>query len=417
MNVRIFPGSLFLIFVLTFLSGCDDSTGPVSTVTGKVVSSNNQPVFRIKVMIGDKSTYTSYFGTFTFSNVEFPYDVKVIDSLGSNAYLFKGLSTGEITLPLRFSSYHGDIATIKVTLPDEIMNENLNGKIIFTDGNTVNFFQDISEQSSTSAIFVPVFGYSLTGKIILLTYKKDADKSIVSYENYGESPFMSISPYQTYYYAFDSVDIALDPGEETVSGNFILPDGYNSTYASFFLSFASNTGSGSPAGYGLEFSEITENPFSIKIPTGLPRQFSTIVLNSAQGNSGGSFESFPVSPGSSNDLILNEAPVLISPDNNEKNVNDGTVFSFSNSSPQGIYRIQLLNISRYAEYTIVTANNNFTFDELDQIGFGNMNNNYFRWLVEKTGPAGSMNEYVTNNTGSFRNFIQRSNEGSFSTEP
>lgn len=416
MNVRISPYLLFLIFVLTVLSGCDDSAGPVSTVTGKVISSNNQPVVRIKVMIGDKSAYTSYLGTFSFSDIEFPYDVKVIDSLGKNGYLFKGLSTGQITLPLHFYSYSAGKAIINITLPDKILNDDLNGKIIFTDGNTVNFSQDISEQSSTSAIFIPVNGYSLTGKIILLTFKKDADKSILSYENYGESPFMTVSPYQTYSYTFDSIDIALDPGEETVSGNFILPDGYNSSYSAFLLSFASNTGSGPVTGSGIEFSEITGNPFSITIPAGIPRQFSTIVQNSAHSNSGSTFETFPVYPGSSNELVLNEAPLLISPDDNEKNVTGGTVFSYSSSS-QGIYKIQLVNISRYAEYTIVTANNNFTFEELAQIGFGSLNNNYFRWLVEKTGPSGSMNEYVTNNTGSLRNFLLRSDDGSFSTEP
>ncbi len=406
-----------VLFSLSIIHlNCDTVTGPISNISGKVVSSNNQPVVRIKVMIGDKSAYTSYFGTFSFSDVQFPYDVKVIDSSGRNAYLFKGLSTGEITLPLSLSYYSGDNAVIKVTLPDNILKENLNGKIMFTDGNTVNFYQDISEETSTSAIFIPVNGYSLTGKIILLIYRKDADGSILSYENYGESPSMTISPYATYYYAFDSTDISLDPGEETVTGSFTLPDGYSSTYAAFFLCFAAYTGSGSLTGFGPDFSELKENPFSIKIPAGLPRQFSTIVQSSAHSNTGSTFETFPVYPGSSNELILNEPPLLVSPEDHEKNVNDGTVFSYS-SGPQGIYRIRFVNQSRYAEYIIVTANNNFTFAELDQIGFGSYSNNYFRWQVEKTGPSGSMNEYVTKNSSTLRSFQQRSDVRTFSTEP
>lgn len=413
MYFRIVLSTIILFSVSLIYFSCDTITNTTLNVTGKIYSYNHSPVSNIKVIIRDQFVITSEDGGFTFNNVAFPYDLIVMDSLSRDVTFYKGLSTDNVSLPYSFNGSNSQFAFITVTIPEKILQSNVIGKVIFTDGNFVNTYANIGLNNPEIRIDSYI-DKRVTGKLIVLTYKTDGSDKILSYENYGESPDIQIQPGGQYNYQFDSLGLALNPGEQNVSGSLQIPPGSKPSYSDFSLSFTNKLSRHSR----LRFSTIGLYDFNFLIPTGLPRQFNTIVANNTNGeNAGFMIEDFIINPDLSNNLQVKIAPSIISPENHIKNVSNNTQFSFTNGTGDGIYIIELHNTSRQFYYTIVTSDLNFTLEDLEHLGFGRINNNYFYWHVQKTGHANSMDDYVTNFFNSAGYFNTISETRFFSTEP
>ena len=405
---------LLILFSINFFS-CNNAVDPVYTVTGKVFDNNYSAEANVKVTAGDQSILTSGDGSFSLNNITFPFDITITNESNLTAILYKGLSKSNLSLKLNYNGTGYNFSTIYLTLPDNIVNKDTYGKLIFTDGNFINGYSNIlpSEQQSIITIYV---NRSVTGKLILLTYRKLNDE-IVSYENYGEIPEVQINPGSDYHYQFDSLDLLLNPGEQKVTGTLNLPEELNSNFSGFYLSFSSKKISNE---YG-EFSVISSNQPGYLIPTGLPSQFIAMTVNKSsgytgQGDGGYSYEEFITNPSEANEFNVKSFPLLISPDDKLVNVNNNTQFSFSDRNGNGIYVIYLLNRSRDVNYEIVTTERNFTLESLESLGLGSINNNNFFWLVQKIG-SGSIDDYVTNFSDQPVYFILQSEGKTFSTEP
>ena len=389
---KIIPAVILISFSFFSLS-CDNAVDPVSNISGKVYSYNHQPVSNIKVTIQDNFTYTSFDGSFNFKGVSFPYDATVVDSLGKKVTFFKYLSTDNINLVLTESAYNLSYALVQVTVPQNIISNGLKGKIIFTDYGKISSYSDISLQSTQSYLIVYI-NQSVTGRIMLLTYKKDSTGRIISYENYGESLNISLQPGGSFQYTFDSSSISLDPGEKTITGSFTYPYILSFIETGFYLSFANSI---EFENLDILFSQIENNIFNFIVPTGIPSQFKIIAENaSGFGSTGGTRESFIVLPDVPNNFEIKSPPSLISPEDEMTNVTRDTKFSYEKGGGKGIYAITVRNRSRYAIYTIITADNSFTLGDCYDAGLGSLNNNDFSWYVNKYGPAESMNDHVTN---------------------
>jgi len=418
---RVLSAIMFLS-VSVIYNGCDTVTNSISTVSGKVRSYEYLNVSNIKVTIGNNSVYTASDGSFSLDNFTYPYDVIVSDSLRRFATVFKGLSENNITLPVR-TFFSDNYFFIYVKFPYHFIHSELSGKIMFTDGNHVNSYSDIDflNPEYPTRLYVQSSG-AVTGKVILLSYKTNSQNGIISYENFGESPEMLLLPGNSYNYEFDSLNIQFNPGEQNVSGSVSAPNGYNS-YSYFYLNFSSVNALYGEVTIGIppyRFSFLGEKDFNFIIPTGLARNFKTIVetltLRAADGYSR---EEFYVHPNSANSLQTNSYPSLVSPENLAANVNTGTLFSFDAGSGSGVY---IANIYVYAldlltEYHIVTSNNNFTLEGLEEIGIGSLKNSNLTWHVTKVGPVTSMNDYATTFLNQPNHFISKSNSRRFSTEP
>jgi len=404
---------LVILFSINFFS-CNNAVDPVYTVTGKVFDNNYSAEANVKVTIGDQSILTSGDGSFSLNNITFPFDVTITNESNRTAILYKGLSKSNLSLKLNYNGTGYNFSTIYVTLPENIVNSDTYGKLIFTDGNFINGYSNIVPDQQQSGITIYI-NRSVTGKLILLTYRKLNDE-IVSYENYGEINEALINPGSDYHYQFDSLDLMLDPGEQKVTGTLILPEGLHSTFTGFYLSFSSKQISNQ---YG-EFSVINSDQPVYLIPTGLPTQYLTMTVNHSIGNSGAgmgsSYEEFITDPDGGNEFDVKSFPILVTPEDKSVNIKNNTQFSFSDKSRSGIYIIYLLDRSRDVNFEIVTSERNFTLEGLESLGLGRINNNNFFWLVQKIG-SGSMDDYVTNFSDHSGYFVLQSEGRTFSTAP
>jgi len=374
---------------------CDSGTNPVSSVTGKVYRYSDQPASNVKVTIQDKSTCTLIDGSFMIRDIVFPFDAIAFDSINKSVSIYKNMSTENVVIKLIEGISYMTNTTISVNFPEKIIQSKLNGKIIFTDGNKINVYREILQNSSQADLNLQLNEFT-TGKLLFLTYRKDSTGIISSYENYGESSDITVQPNGSYSYTFDSLSIALNPGEQDVNGSFILPPEYTSNYSYYYLTFTPNI---IPVQYYFSywFSNIGNNYFNFKIPTGIPRQFSIIAENYSSRNPGNSMESYVVNPGSSNNLEVKSFPVLVSPDDFKNNVSMSDQFFFQGGSGSGVYMINIHNDLHYGDYFIVTTENTFTLESLNDAGVGSLNNSHFSWSVHKLGPSSSMNDFVSNN--------------------
>lgn len=387
----IFPAIIILSISVIHLS-CDILTSTSANVNGKVYNFQHQPLSNIKVTAGEQTVITSEDGSFSISGLSFPYDIIVNDSVRRSATVFRGLSTENIILPVDYSFYSNLFTKIRIKIPLSIIQSGSLGKIIFTDGNYVNYYSDINSYDTGAVININT-NNSVFGKLIVLTYKKDNNGNITSYENYGESPQLQIFPGITNKYQFDSLDLTLNPVEQPVSGSFELPDGYNSGSSYFYLSFSSKETYFTSS----EFEGIGSFIFNFPVPVGIPSGFNTIVHNySAGGEFGASSADFPVYPNTANRPEVKLAPAVISPENHSTTVSNSTEFSYSAGTGEGIYVVSFHNNYRDVNFYIVTSKTSVTMEGLESLGFGYNNNNDFYWSVSKRGPAGSMNDYVTN---------------------
>lgn len=410
--LRVLSVILIFSFSLIYLS-CDIITETGSTVTGKVYSYEHIPVSNVRVTCGNQSVKTSEDGSFTINDLTYPYDLIVSDSLYGYATIFKGLSTGNVSLPLKNTGFiSGQFINIHVKIPFRIFQPNTEGKIYFTDGNYMSSYSEISKYDTGAALELYT-SEPVEGKLILLTYKKDNSGKIVSYENFGESKSLEFHPGVMNNYRFDSTDISLNPGEQTVTGSFQYPPGSYTSYANFYLNFSAKNS----FSYA-RICEIGSNIFNFIIPTGLPSEYTAHIKNDSYGGTSGySSEDFIVYPDIPNRPEVKQAPAIISPGNNITIVNNNTEFSFTEGTGSGIYIVSLYNRNKNVMYRIVTSNTSFTLAQLEGMGFGRINNNAFYWDVVKTGPVSSINDYVTDFFNKGTNFSSGTATMEFLTEP
>jgi hypothetical protein len=404
---------LVLIYACLQFNSCDNSVDPsAGTVSGKLYGYNHTAIENLKVTIQNRTAYTSADGSFTLNGISYPYDVIITDSARREATVYKNISVNNIEM--YFDQYSGSIysAAINVQILGESLPSDKKWKVIFTDREFINEYTEVTGINPTAGLLINMDKNIVSGRLIALSYKKDNNGNVTSYENFGSFPLYNIQSGNTYNYWFDSLSLAFNPGEQTVTASINIAAVPFST--EFYLSFGTKN---RPDNYGYTFSYLTGNNFNFKIPTGLTLPFSTVILNNTTLSSGYSYQEYNIFPNSNNDLTVNVPPIPFSPDDGAKDVNNNTQFSFNAGTGNGVYEIILINKSRYSEYRIITSENNFTLEGLDKLGFGNINNNIFDWRVTKKGPASSVNDYVTNYYNEQNHFYSEGNSRRFLTEP
>ena len=415
MKIKIILSIALLICSGIVYNSCDTSVdSTISSVSGKIYNYSVIPSSNLKVTVQNQTVYTSSNGSFAFDNVIYPYDLIVTDSsFRSTVYIYKGLSVKNITIPLNRSQSSTDLAFVNVHLPAGFFQSDLECKIIFTDGNYINKYVQVSDLNQDVYFDVPLNGNnSVSGRLFVLTYKSDSENRILSYENFGQSPEIQLQSGSTFEYTFDSQSLSLNPGEQEIECTFnnISKNYLSSFYISFSPKYTFNE-------TNFIFSELQGSSVNFKIPTGIPAEFKTFVNNYSYNIPGDAAEDFNVIPNVLNEFTVKVPPDLVSPDNEIQNVNNNTQFSFNTGTGNGIYEISLFNNVSFIEYKIITSNNNFTLEGLEELEFGNFNNNNFNWNVKKIGPANSMNDFITDFFNKQNHFFSQSTNRYFSTEP
>ena len=398
-TVKSYLNSVSLI-ALFFISGCSEeyitpqNTNSVKiTVSGIATNYANQAVPNVRVKIGNDSVLSSSNGNFTFTNVTPPYDLQITEDVMFISRYYSGLTAENLRIP--DIGYIDDSlgCQINISFPAEILTSGVSGKMIFTDGEYVNAY-DLLNQNLPLKVWLTDKS-PVTGRIIVITYKKDALGKIVSYENFGQSTPMEVINGGKYNYNFSADELSLNPGEETVSGSIILQPGY-SAFRNFYITFSDKLTPNFQVRTQFEF--IVENNFSLKIPTGLPVQFSSMIgCSSYIGQQQQTFTDLFKLPPMQTGIVLEtkSEPQLLTPEDNAVNIDTSSLFSFTPGAGTGIYRILLL-ISSYEVLVVYTPSNSFYLSDFKGLfKDGLPANTIIAWAVEKIGFANSINEYFT----------------------
>ncbi|HMQ69750.1 MAG TPA: hypothetical protein PKC58_12245 [Ignavibacteria bacterium] len=409
----------FSVISIIFFS-CEDGMLNRSGVSGKIYYENLVPASNKQVMISDATVLTGPDGSFLVNNVVFPYDITLIDSNYSypEYTVYKNLTTENVNLVLDYIGNSTYNAMIEINFTGNVFANDLEGKLIFTDGEYFNkyvSFQNFSN-NSTTYLNIDLPDNSVTGKIILITYKKNNTGEIISYENYGEINSVIINSIGYNSYTFDSAAVSLNPGEVSVSGsNNILP-GENRTLNSIF--YLSYTNKNYRYNYlSSDFGNVTGDNFNFLIPTGLPTPFNVFVKKDIYAGGGVLSGNYLVEPGIYNNIEIKSPSLPINPEANASNVTNNTYFTYSAGGGKGVYEIFIKNTSALVSYRIVTASENFSMNDINIRGFESIKDNDFFWLIFKHGEFISMNDYAIDKINRPEWFSNRSYSQGFHTAP
>ncbi|MFZ1320828.1 MAG: hypothetical protein WAT71_04665 [Ignavibacteria bacterium] len=402
---------LISIFIISFFDlSCDNATDPVSGVSGTIHNKFHFPLANIKVSSQGQTVLTSEDGRFNLSGISMPYDLIVSDStFNLNVDIYKGLNISDLNLEFRKYLSKSSYAYIDVQLPPEIFQPGVTCEVIYSDKEYTNIYSTLISSNQNAILQVPVFNNVIKGKIYVLTYKADSSYRIISYENYGVSPDIEVSNGDAVNYTFTIDQLSLNPGEKVVE--CIIETNNIVSFGNFYLTF-------SPKNYIYTnttfFSQLLESKFHVKIPTGIPDAFYSIIYYNI-GNTDGNIS---LDPNTSNYLKLNSPCELLSPANNAVNVNNNTTLTFSTGEGSGVYEIYLYNNTSFitTNYRIFTSENNFTLKGLEEAGYENFSGDNFTWLVLKKGTFSSLNDYAVNKFNIQNTFISQSHPRYFTFE-
>lgn len=406
--------AMFIFFTAIVLQSCSDDSAPVNSstinVTGKLTGSFAQFIPGKQVKIDNQTSITSSDGSFSFSNVTAPYNVIITDS--TSDYLFTNISSGDIRIPDYTIFDNVQTATITITYPPEIIQPGLHIKAMYTDGNYINSYGDYSPVSVNLPDNSPV-----TGKLYVMTYKKNSKGKIISYENFGISAPFEISAGQAKTYNFTLEELSFNPEEGNVNVRFSPPANYISSnqYLTFTFSKKRTRNYSIP----IQFESFIENEFTMKIPANLPVEYTTIIGNYVYDNSNSvrnNIESFVIPSNTSSVTLINKIPpLLLTPADNATGVTSTTQFTYSQESGNGVYVIRLQNMSTVKVYTLITESTSFTLSDFAELNLGNISSTQFSWNIEKIGNANSVNEYLTIYTNSQNTFRANSESRRFTS--
>lgn len=417
-TAKIFSARLFVFAFIISIGSCSDPETPVIqnenriTVTGMITNQVNQATPNVKVKIGSDSVFSSAEGAFTFTNVTTPYTIQVFDENENTSKYYYGLTSEQITIPGIGIIDESVQCEITVTYPPEILLPGVTGKIMFTDGNYVNAYTEFSQ--GLPLIIWLQNNSPVTGKLILLTYRKESGK-IVSYENFGLSNPIQVVRGGKYNYGFSLNEVSLNPGEESVSGTVNVQPGYDTGDQMFYITFSDKRTPNFT--FPIRFETITGNNFDIKLPVNIPLQYSAIFFSYTYEGSAYSSELFKL-PGISGGVVIDtkEPPELLTPANNETGVTEQTKISFTSGSGDGIYHIRFHDMNSNKVYTAYSGSNSFYIYELKGIfPEGLPANTEFKWWVEKIGTNSSVNDYLTTYNSRPENFRTNSLQSIFTT--
>ena len=379
------------IFIISLFDlSCDNTISPVSDVSGTIHNKFHFPLANIKVSSQGQTVLTAEDGRFNLSGISIPYDLTVSDSsFHSKTDLYKGLSASNVEFSFDKYPVNNSYATLNITIPNEIIRPDLICKVIYSDKDITNIYGNIISPEKNVTLQIPVFNNVIKGKIYVITYIRDANYRILSYENYGTSPEIELNNGDVINYLFTKDQLSLNPGE--IDAECTLELIYPNVLSYYYISFSQKNFSVSNTG----FSELTGNYLQFKIPTGIPDTYYNIV-NSWNYNIANSGGSVIINPNTSNYLKMNEPCEILTPATYKEIINNTTLFSFNTGEGSGIYEINLFNNVSNTTYRIFTSENNFTFDWLEESATEDFSGDNFTWFVTKRGPFSSINDFAVN---------------------
>ena len=406
-----------LIFLISFYACKSNSIIPISTIkdiTGKVYGIYGYPQKDIVIRIGNKTAKTSTDGSFFIDNVQTPYDLYIKDSLHNTGYVYQGLTSDNISIPILPSEQPQSSQTsINVNYPTGLFQSN--GKLIFTDEDYINAYGPAGSNGGTIFLYVPP-GNPITGKVIVMLYSKSPNGIISSYDRFGLKDSITITTSDNINVNFTEQELSYNPNEKTLSYNLIPLPGYTVAIRILYLHFG--TRQTMLFASTIEFEKYNSNTLSITIPEQLPASFIPVVFVYAENTNGSRDKEKFLLQSNSGNLQMHLPPELIYPPDNFQNADTNTIFTFNKIITEpGIVSVTFIDNTNNATYQIITDSENVTLQGLSTFGFGTLNGNSFTWSGTKIGEYQDVDEYLSSASNANKQFSSSSVSRTFTTKP
>jgi hypothetical protein len=405
-----------------FFSACSDNVtitpGPQTVdVSGIALGVFHQPMPNLKVRIGDKTAATGSDGRFNITGVAAPYDVYLTDSVTRNAYLFKGLTTGDVNLYIADAGIAVSVpkAYITVTAAPGVIPSGSKITVGFTNSDDITIYYNTLGNSFE----VRMGRYNtLGGKVFLSAYTENSNNEITSYEVFGAKD-LSILEGGNYNVHFESADV-INPGERIINGTINIPPGYFNAGLSFvYMMFGKKT---TPNYISqVSFTEVNPGSYSFAIPEGIPLQFKPVMgLLTYKGTSVQYITEEREIPltGSAFSITTTLAPELLSPQNGSPGINSASEFSYSSGEAGSfIYNINFPSAGNIYSYHIYTSSGSITFADLESFGLETFSNTNMQWFVSKLGFSNTVDKFVSESERGIEYVRAPSETRTFTTAP
>ena len=409
-SVILFPNALrvlsalIMVFTIVISSGCnkDDSNNvvnpsePLPVITGKVVDYWGNGAGNLKVETSSGTTRTSADGSFIIQNLATPYDISVYSDFYGHVETFKNLSTTKPNLSVSISNLTmANKSDIMVIMPQHNSNQRALA-IFYNDSGYYKSQYDfwgynygiLTHQWNGNSV--------VQGKMTLWIYTTDNQGNITSFDKYGEKPLTLTSGLNSRV-VFNDIDLNTNPADSILTGTVNAGANLNIQFASLGMN---RYPFGNAFTYGSINWPVTTSGtgFSVLAPIlngNVYRYFINITLTG--NNSGAGTKVAEIIPNKNNVISFNIFPTLISPEDNDMNVNFDTPFTFSKDYPNGIYKISLsytksngLTVNR----TIYTNLETYKLSNLSDTGLAMNDNMMCHWYVAKITGYNNTDDFV-----------------------
>jgi hypothetical protein len=379
---------IFLFLIVLQFTGCESttqSTSNIADVKGSVCGVLNLPFPGIKVTAGNKSSYTDLNGNFVIPQVEFPYQLTILDTINKKCvYIPKRDDSPAGSLSIYYQAYPNNVnSTVNVLFPAGINTSG--GKIIFRDLNGRNFITDaLVTGGSLNINMAPGTQYS--GSVYVILYTTDNNSHIVSYNKYCSRDGVIINPADVVTVNFLANDFKNNSRDTTY--HVTLNPAQGQSVDSRYLSF--NIGNRHTINYlnNISFEYFTSNNFDITVPLGLGMDFYPVVGFTSHESTANTASSIFSSVSGDNTITAPQPPTLISPNNNANiSINTEIIFNEGLSHVDNKhYKLIIVDnaggSSPHDGFEVLLDKERFMLSELENIGFGSLKGRTFSWYVE-----------------------------------
>jgi hypothetical protein len=367
---------------------------PDMTVRGRVITTWNQPIPNVPVLIGDAETYTNADGEFEIPDVAETYDAKFVinyDAYGSirtYGWAYLGLTRRDPTLQV----YNGlTVRSGNIAVTPQNLTSSTNRTLAFAlgsdDGETSYSVPLPGGYSQVGATWQGPETTAVTGHGLL--YEKGSNSLPTAYYSYDDV-IGALSESTKATFLLDLPDAVPALTARSVSGTVTSPTSSERTNY-VFLRFQSNAlmelvehyGTTLTASFEYTVPAIDVSSLEIAAVEGDPSFGAAALVHKDR-----------IAAGTENiDLTIPTPPQQVAPSDGLTNVNGSTIFSWSSQAHAFVWNAENIEPSSpYGGIYIVTGEKRVSIPEFGNLGFTLLPGDLYNWRVQVHGDPATVDD-------------------------
>lgn len=393
-------------------SGCDSLTGSTSVfgdVYGKIYGINNAFLSGYRITVAGRSVTTDNYGRFGFTDVEYPYDLVIFDSIGKKCAFFPGrdsITRDNLSIGILSSSYNMHNSLITVTYPEGIITNS--GKLIFSDNADKNLYGDLTSAGGEIELDMS-YGTQYRGKLIVLAFTKNSAGRITSYDKYCIKDSIVLNAGINLDISLSTQDFKVNTINKKFRVSLCMLQGQYADIRYAYISF------GNQFTYNylnsIAFETFGTSTFDLIVPGGLGiKCYPIIGFNTKKEAGNVCYSSVFDVPADDITICPPVSPVPVYPPENAS-VDINTEFTFN----QGLshvdnkfYKLNFFDISgiptKCLYYDVYLDKERFLISELENLGIESVKGRSFQWSVEVYENI-TLNDYIRENISGNRRYM------------